>query len=513
VDALLQIGVSNALMATVLAVPAVIVTKLARRPALSHALWLLVLLKLITPPLVVVPVDWPTAASAVTRSTMPADPKLPEGLASVPAAGTGQPHFSGEVSPTSTPQVALRPVEHMPAAPGDSGPQPAEQAIAVPAPAVVESTEIPWLALLGSVWLAGSAAWFMMALRRIGHFQRLLSSARPGDSELQQDACRIAQRLGLRHCPGVWLVPGTLSPLLWAINGYPRLVLPGALLDRLDASQRGTLLAHELAHYRRRDHWVRYVEFAALGLYWWFPILWWARRELREAEEECCDAWVVWALPGAVKAYATTLVETLDFLSRSGPGLPVAASGLGHLHLVRRRLTMIMRGTRPRQLTGLGFLAVLGLAALLLPLLPTLAQVPGDGNATSGGQPGTKEITKDDLKRAADDLARVKAEIDRLREEYDRKAAALNQATKQPADDKSGKRGGGSGVIGGGGLGPDSLQSMEKRLSDVEKKLDTVLQELQELRRQLPMKGGPPPKGGPGGRGGFKGGPGFGPPG
>src|SRR5439155_14590304 len=164
-----------------------------------------------------------------------------------------------------------------------------------------------------------------------------LSWAEAAHFELQQEAIRLARLFGLEESPGVWLVPGVVSPLLWAVAGYPRLMLPASLLKRLDGVQQATLLAHELAHYRRRDHWVRLVEFLALGLYWWCPVVWWARRELREAEEECCDAWVVWALPEASKAYANALVETLDFLSGSPAALPPVASGLGHLNLLRRR--------------------------------------------------------------------------------------------------------------------------------------------------------------------------------
>ena len=52
------------------------------------------------------------------------------------------------------------------------------------------------------------------------------------------------------------------------------------------------------------------------ALYWWNPVLWWARQALRDVEEQCCDAWVVWAFPDAAKSYAETLLETLDFLNR-----------------------------------------------------------------------------------------------------------------------------------------------------------------------------------------------------
>ena len=51
-DTLLHVGLSNALLATVLALVTAGVCAVWRRPALAHGLWLLVLLKLVTPPLV-----------------------------------------------------------------------------------------------------------------------------------------------------------------------------------------------------------------------------------------------------------------------------------------------------------------------------------------------------------------------------------------------------------------------------------------------------------------------------
>src|SRR5262249_18755522 len=123
---------------------------------------------------------------------------------------------------------------------------------------------------------------------------------------------------------------------------------------------------------RRRDHWVRALEFVVMGLYWWHPVVWYARRELREAEEQCCDAWVVSTLPGAGRTYATALMDTLDFLSTARSAVPPLASGLGQVSDLKRRLTMIMRGTTPRALSWPGCLTVLALGAFFLPLLPAL---------------------------------------------------------------------------------------------------------------------------------------------
>ena len=55
-ETLLNLGLANALSATVLAIlVAALARLLARRPAVLHCLWFLVLLKLLTPPLFEIP--------------------------------------------------------------------------------------------------------------------------------------------------------------------------------------------------------------------------------------------------------------------------------------------------------------------------------------------------------------------------------------------------------------------------------------------------------------------------
>jgi hypothetical protein len=162
--------------------------------------------------------------------------------------------------------------------------------------------------------------------------------------------------------------------MLCALVGAPRLYIPAALWDHLTEEQRDTLLVHELAHLRRRDHWVRRLEFAVTFLYWWHPVLWWARREIQEAEEQCCDAWVVSLSAAAIPAYAEALVATVTFLSQARSAPALGASGMAHAHLLRRRLTMIIRGTTPKGLSAAGIVAVVMFGAVVLPLLPTWAQ-------------------------------------------------------------------------------------------------------------------------------------------
>ena len=176
----------------------------------------------------------------------------------------------------------------------------------------------------------------------------------------------------------VTTVAGPVGPFVWSLGGRPRLVLPIDLWARLDPEGRDALLLHELAHLRRRDHWVRLLEAIATGLYWWHPALWWARRGLHEAEETCCDAWVIWARPESARSYATAILDTFDFLaakSTTRPGiLPLGASGLGRVESLSERITRIMNGKTPKSLSMLGGLALIAAGLLLLPWLPTWGQ-------------------------------------------------------------------------------------------------------------------------------------------
>ena len=70
-DVLARAALSNAILVSLLAVIVLAVDRFARRPALSHSLWLLLLLKLITPPLLPVSFNCPTASPRLRPAPVP----------------------------------------------------------------------------------------------------------------------------------------------------------------------------------------------------------------------------------------------------------------------------------------------------------------------------------------------------------------------------------------------------------------------------------------------------------
>jgi beta-lactamase regulating signal transducer with metallopeptidase domain len=386
---ILRIAVSNAVVAGI-AAPAVWgFGRLVRRPALMHALWLVVLLKLLTPPLWTIPVR----ALPATRTSAPTLEVVPP-VREIPLAVSREPHdapiLQADVAaPAGVEEAYASPAPVWPTMPPVARSPAVVPAVTLPAGPVFPDGGMAWrwlCPIVVGVWAIGSLLCLGVTALRIAKFRKVLRFAVPAPAALQQQARALAGRLGVRDCPGVWLVPGAMCPMLWSAGARARVLVPWGLWGVLDDAQRDTLLLHELAHLRRRDHWVRWLELAATVLYWWHPACWWARRGLREAEEQCCDAWVLWARPGAFRAYATALLTTVDFVSVRQP-VPALASGMGQFHLLKARLTMLKKGDVSRALTWGGLWAACGVGAVLLSIAPTLAQsapeVPAGNSQTA----------------------------------------------------------------------------------------------------------------------------------
>ncbi len=339
---ILECLLSNVVIAAGLAAVAVLVGRLAKKPQLTHALWVLVLVKLVTPPVVHIPVGYPGAESRETVAVGDVVPSDMELLPVIPP--DGEPiatHDSSE--PVQLSQASRRAI--------DSGPASDLGAVVCGDAGTMSFPVLPWATTLIGAWIAGSILWFALAAIRLVRFKHLLRGAQPASQALQAEVSSIAGKYGLRRLPRVLVVDAGLPPLIFSFGRRSSVVLPRRLLDSLGADERVGLLAHELAHLRRYDHWVRWLEFVVLGVYWWNPVAWWARRHIQQAEEECCDAWVLWAYPGKACLYAQTLVDTVDFLVGSSRLKPEVATAFNQGHSLKRRIEMIVNEKVSRRLS------------------------------------------------------------------------------------------------------------------------------------------------------------------
>ena len=374
---ILNIALINAVTVLPLALLAFVVGRTARRPALSHAVWVLVLLKFVTPPLFHLPVTIDVPVANVGHVS-----NVPVLDATHAANDPNEPVARTEVANSEGSQLAA-----------DSTVRVGNAATTVPAVAQTESQNVTreqpswwagtlkmcstfwvrysdWRSLLLFGWLSGSAFWLSRQLVRAVRFRRRVLSSAVTVSELQQQTDQLAVAMRLQRSPQVLIVDAAVSPMLWGCGSRAKLLFPSDLAERLDDEARATLITHELAHFVRGDHWVRLLELIATSLFWWHPIVWLAKHQIEAAEEECCDAWVVGQFPDSPKLYAEALLDTIDYLCERRQALPPVACGLGQAHFLRHRLTKIMRGSAPKAMSRRVRFATGLVAALLLPLQP-----------------------------------------------------------------------------------------------------------------------------------------------
>jgi hypothetical protein len=201
---------------------------------------------------------------------------------------------------------------------------------------------------------------------------------------LDREVSAVAATLGMRP-PRLVVAEGIPTPLVWCW-GTPRLLWPAALVQPAEPAHWRGVIAHELAHLKRRDHWVAWVELAATWLWWWNPIFWYVRSQVRESAEQACDAWVVAVLPGSRRQYAEALVEVSELVSKTALPQPALGASSGAGRTFERRLTMILRERTACKLSWQGLIGVAILAIVAVPswLMAQATQKGGASDKPSG---------------------------------------------------------------------------------------------------------------------------------
>ena len=240
-----------------------------------------------------------------------------------------------------------------------------------------------WLMLGHLAGLAGLLGWIGWQWNRL---RRRIGRARlVTEGGMTAALTSLAAGMGLKRVPALAISELAESPVALGVI-HPTILIPANAPEHLSESELEVILAHELAHFRRGDLWVNWLQLWLAAIWWFNPMLWALSRAIRSAREDCCDDLLLGRNLTSSAAYCDLLMRAAARFARSRQF--ASALGLGEtLHPLGRRFIRIMDGHIPRahRLSAAGLVLALVIGVVFLPGLrsQTAATAPLPKTAAS----------------------------------------------------------------------------------------------------------------------------------
>ncbi|MCU0710312.1 MAG: M56 family metallopeptidase, partial [Pirellula sp.] len=221
-----------------------------------------------------------------------------------------------------------------------------------PKPLTKETTDATWNPaenprwLVGMLWVWISGVAFCLTVVLVRYCQlnlRIRRSSSLPSSHLLRLTTGVSKQLGVRGLSKLVLSKEVQSPLiLWSPR--PWLVLPADFEVRFGMEGCRMAIAHELAHFRRRDLlWSMLTSSVSIALFFW-PPAWFAARRYYLAMEMAADQYAIDSARLPRPAYATLLLKLMEGRpSQTTGAMALAMAHSSSFYALRERVESMNR--------------------------------------------------------------------------------------------------------------------------------------------------------------------------
>jgi beta-lactamase regulating signal transducer with metallopeptidase domain/ankyrin repeat protein len=314
------------------------------RAVFRYCLWLLVLVKLVLPPVL----SLPTGIGYWVGDHIPAAAVVSNGTFDTVALEHARP--SGEM-----PHV--RPFENV--AGEDTTMVSTDTGL----------TSLTWQAIVFLLWIAGVMAFLAVLVQRIMFVRGLVAAGCPAGDGLTGLLEQCRRQMTVKRDIKLRLSEAVPSPAVCGLL-RPIVLMPVSLVEKLSPEGLRAASIHELAHIKRGDLWVNSVQTFLQVVYFYNPFVWFANSMIRKVCEEAVDETVLVALGGQAKHYSNTLIDIAEIVFwKADLGLRLIGVAESKKALQWRIRHMLNRPIPKSSKLGIvGIVMLLVIAAILLPM-------------------------------------------------------------------------------------------------------------------------------------------------
>lgn len=152
---------------------------------------------------------------------------------------------------------------------------------------------LDWMKVLTLVWIAGicvGLSKFLAGMGGLYQFRKLQSV----DIESELYACfrRVSAILPVNKEIKLKWSPTARAPFTFGFWS-PVIVVPLSFMSGYNIDQIESILAHEMAHIKRKDYLHNIIQYLIEMLFFYHPVMWFMVKEMKTQREYACDEWVV----------------------------------------------------------------------------------------------------------------------------------------------------------------------------------------------------------------------------
>ena len=220
------------------------------------------------------------------------------------------------------------------------------------------------------IWCAGALSLLCITIGAYGKLRKVqMGSIDLADSAVLDMFAGLRRKVGVGRSVAVRASSEVYAPISLGIFS-PTIILPDGVTHGGSNDQLEMILTHELAHIKRFDYLINFLQNALRAVFFFHPLFHLMNRNLAREREHICDDWVI-DLTKRRSAYAECLLGLLEREVYRPVNVPVTVAMAERKQDIPGRIDMIVDKTRKTatKVSRKALIVILVLGCLSLPVI------------------------------------------------------------------------------------------------------------------------------------------------